>query len=604
MRSGARAAGVLTRIAFQVDPIRAVLVLLVTPIIGGATAMSGIAVRWFIDTAISRDSAAVVWVAALLTVTVLVMYQLGVIGAEIRMTLQAKISYEIDRRTMTLCVSLPSIDHHENPAYLDRLELLRHRRAELGGAFGALVENFRASVDLTAAVVLLATVHPVLIILPLVAVPTVLASRFQQRLMARADQETAAARRIGEALVDLSCDPAAAREVRIYRLGEEIRDRHSEVVDITRRRRDRAEARGTMAVTAAWTTFAGGLAIAVMVVVAAAIAGRASAGDVALAVVVGSQLASAVTGIAQLVGWLSRALGAAGDYLWLIGHARRVGPGHLPATSSALTRGDLVLESLSFRYPGTSHEVLTDVSLRLPAGTTIALVGENGAGKSTLVKLLCRLYEPSSGLISYGGKPLGQLNMDLWRSRLSACFQDFCRFEFSMRESVGIGDLQGTSHHPVLPSDDAILGAIRTAGADSWARTSANVLDTQLGPAFADGVQPSAGQWQKIALARAGIRTGAAIMVLDEPAASLDPVSEHALVQRYIRAVHAANPDTIVVLVSHRFSTIKHADLIVVLEDGRVQEIGSHDELVARGERYAELHELHAGFYRPAPLPT
>jgi len=604
MRSGARAVGALTRIAFQVDPVRAVLVLLVTPIIGGATAMSGIAVRWFIDTTISRDSDAVVWVAVLLTVTVLTMYQLGVIGAEIRMALQAKVSHEVDRRTMTLCVGLPTINHHENPAYLDRLELLRHRRGELGGAFGALVENFRAFVDLTAAVVLLATVHPMLIILPLVAVPTVLASRFQQRLVARADQETAEARRIGEALVELSCDPAAAREVRIYRLGEEIRDRHAKVVDLTRRRRDQAEARGTMAVTAGWTTFAGGLAIAVMVVVAAAIDGRASAGDVALAVVVGSQLASAVTGIALLVGWLSRALGAAGDYLWLVDHARRVGPGNQPTASSVPARGDLVLESVSFRYPGTSRKVLTDVSLRLPAGTTIALVGENGAGKSTLVKLLCRLYEPSSGRISYGGRPLEGLHMDRWRSRLSACFQDFCRFEFSIRESVGIGDLQGSSHHPALPSNDAILSAIHMAGADSWVGKSANVLDTQLGPASTDGVQPSAGQWQKIALARAGIRIRPAVMILDEPAASLDPVSEHALIQRYIRAVHAASPDTIIILVSHRFSTLRYADLIVVLEDGTVQEIGSHDELVAREERYAELHELHAGFYRPAPLPT
>ena len=463
--------------------------------------------------------------------------------------------------------------------------------------------TFGRSSGLGAVVVLLATVHPTLAVLPLAAVPTVLASRYQARLVVDADRETAEARRAGEALVELGCDATAAREVRIYGLEREIRNRHSSIVDGARRVRDRAEARGTLAVTAGWTMFAGGLAIAVVFVVAAAINGRASAGDVALAVTVGSQLAGTATGIVLLVGWLSRSLRAAGDYLWLVDHARRVGSRQSQAASAVPARGDLVLDSVSFRYPGTDRDVLTDVSLRFPAGTTVALVGENGTGKSTLVKLLCRMYEPSGGRISYGGQPLDRLDVDLWRSRLSVCFQDFCRFEFPVRESIGVGDLQRGPHGSALPPDDAILGAARVSGVDGWLRSLPNGLDTPLGTAFDDGVQPSAGQWQKVALARAVMRSGPAIMILDEPAASLDPVSEHALVEQYIRAVRATNPDTVIVLVSHRFSTVRHAEIIAVLEHGRVREVGSHHELVARGERYAELHELHAGFYRPS-LPT
>jgi len=146
MRSGTRAVGVLAGIAFRVDPMRTVLVLLLMPILGGATALSGIAVRWLIDTAVARDGTAVLRVAAFFTLTILIVYQMGVICGEIKLALQTKVAHEIDRRAMTLCTGLPSIEHHENPAYLDRLELLRHRRAELGGAFGAMVENLRALV--------------------------------------------------------------------------------------------------------------------------------------------------------------------------------------------------------------------------------------------------------------------------------------------------------------------------------------------------------------------------------------------------------------------------------------------------------------------------
>jgi ATP-binding cassette subfamily B protein len=260
-------------------------------------------------------------------------------------------------------------------------------------------------------------------------------------------------------------------------------------------------------------------------------------------------------------------------------------------------RRGIRLEHVSFAYPGTSRLVLDDVSLELPAGSVVAVVGENGAGKSTLVKLLAKLYEPSSGSILVDATPLARVPAEAWRSRVAGAFQDFFRFEFRARHTVGIGDVVRLDEEP------AVVAAVDRAGAGDVVSRLASGLDTQLGPTWPGGVEVSFGQWQKLALARGFMRADPLLLVLDEPTAALDAETEHALFERYAAAARShgngrRGGGRITLLVSHRFSTVRMADLIVVLDGARLVELGTHEALLARGGPYSELYNIQAAAYR------
>jgi ATP-binding cassette subfamily B protein len=210
------------------------------------------------------------------------------------------------------------------------------------------------------------------------------------------------------------------------------------------------------------------------------------------------------------------------------------------------------------------------------------------------VKLLARMYDPTTGRILVDGVDLATIQPDEWRSQLSAGFQDFVKFELTAREVVGIGDVARAS------DEDAVRTAIVRGDAESVIAGLPNGLDSQLGKKFTDGVELSGGQWQRLALARAFMRERPLLLLLDEPTAALDPEAEHRLYEQYARAAKIAASETggITVLVSHRFSTVRMADLIVVMHNGRVEEFGTHTDLLAAGGRYAELFELQARAYR------
>jgi ATP-binding cassette, subfamily B, bacterial len=225
----------------------------------------------------------------------------------------------------------------------------------------------------------------------------------------------------------------------------------------------------------------------------------------------------------------------------------------------------------------------------------VALVGENGAGKTTLVKLLCKLYEPTAGRILVDGTPLDRIRADEWRARLAGAFQDFYRFELIARHSVGVGDV------PHVDEEPAVVAAVSRAGADDVVARLPAGLATQLGPTWPGGAEVSFGQWQKLALARGFMRSQPLLIVLDEPTAALDAETEHALFERYAAAARARGDGVnggITILVSHRFSTVRMADLIVVLDGARVAQFGAHDELMAQGGPYAELYTIQAAAYR------
>ena len=230
----------------------------------------------------------------------------------------------------------------------------------------------------------------------------------------------------------------------------------------------------------------------------------------------------------------------------------------------------------------------------MPAGTSLAIVGANGAGKTTLVKLLTRCYDPTEGRITVDGVDLRRLDVDEWRARLSAGFQDFVRFELILRESVGVGDLDR------IDDPGAVVAALHAGQAADLAPGLPSGLDSQLGKQFAGGSELSEGQWQKVAISRALMEEKPLLLVLDEPTSGLDADAEHALFERYASAAAGAARavGAVTVLISHRFSTVRLADRIVVLDGGRVVEQGSHAALVAAGGLYSELYGLQARAYR------
>lgn len=287
-------------------------------------------------------------------------------------------------------------------------------------------------------------------------------------------------------------------------------------------------------------------------------------------------------------------------YLWLEDYAHRASltiSDQLPIPDSL--RHGIELRDVTFHYPASGGEitgksVLDGISLHLPAGTVVALVGENGAGKTTLVKLLSRFYEPDSGHILVDGTDLRRFPVEAWRAKLTAAFQDFSRFEFLARETVGVGDL------PRIEERATVEAALISAGGDDVPRVLPNGLETQLGKAWEGGAELSGGQWQKLALGRSMMRDRPLLVILDEPTSALDPQTEHALFERIAASARAGanTAGTITLLISHRFSTVRMADLIVVLADGRVLEQGSHAELMQRNGLYAELYRLQSRAYR------
>jgi ATP-binding cassette subfamily B protein len=352
----------------------------------------------------------------------------------------------------------------------------------------------------------------------------------------------------------------------------------------------------------AWAIFGMGYVGAILFV---SVVLRASPGDVLLMLAAGSRLSAYIGATVGEIGFLRGIwMDGARRLAWLEDYAAALVASADRPVPSRLTEG-IHLEHVSFAYPGTERLVLDDVSLELPAGAVVAIVGENGAGKTTLVKLLAKLYEPSGGRILVDGVELARMPADEWRTRLAGAFQDFFRFEFRARHSVGVGD--------VLKWDDqpAVVKAVSRAGAEDVVNRLTAGLETQLGPTWPQGVEVSFGQWQKIALARGFMRDGPLLLVLDEPTAALDAETEHALFERYAAAAHRSRQDgstgnhgidnnegRITILVSHRFSTVRMADLIVVLDGARVAEVGTHNELMAQGGSYAELYNIQAAAYQ------
>jgi ATP-binding cassette subfamily B protein len=521
-------------------------------------------------------------------------------GSLIRNRLIEVVGFALDREIATLSAQLPGLEHHERPDVQDRLELLRQNQGLLGNSLSVLIYAANTVVGALATLVGLALVSPWLLLLVPFALPAVPIATLQDRWLSDAEERSGASLRRARHLRALSVDRDAGMELRVFGLQDEIVSRFGQAWTEARRPLLAATQRGALLNTAGDLLFMAGFAGAVMLMITRAARGQATPGEVIMTVYLAQQVRASIVEPIQLAVYVAEVVRSAGRMLWLQDFAReRLRPRAASRPAPAELRDGIVFEHVSFRYPGTERWALRDVSFHIPAGAVIALVGENGAGKTTVVKLLCRMYEPTEGRILVDGVDLADIDMDAWRARLSAAFQDFARFELTAQHTVGVGDL------PRMDDPAAMHAALERAGAEGVFAALPSGAATQLGAAWDEGVDLSTGQWQKLALGRALMRQDPLVVFFDEPTASLDALAEHALFARYAAEARAGSArGAITVLVSHRFSTVRSADLILVIDGGGVTELGAHDELILRDGLYSELYLLQARAYQATAQPA
>ncbi|HWM19322.1 MAG TPA: ABC transporter ATP-binding protein [Ilumatobacteraceae bacterium] len=557
------------------------------------------------DGVIDGDRSLLRWAAAGLAASTVLMWYLRVVFDRVQRRFRDRVSIALESHVAELQASVATIEHHERPEHLDRLSMLRDQVFALDHMFLSLFTTTGWLIRLAVTLVLLMTIHPVLGLLVVFAAPTVVAAAWRPAVERRVEERVASRDRLARHYFVLGTSAPPSKEVRLMGLGPTLIDQrratwHEWYAPV-------AAARATTAVVhaIAWAVF-GAAYVGAIVFVASGL--DASAGAVLLVLAAGSRLSQYIGAAVGEIGFLRGIwLDASRRLTWLEDYAAGIDEGaDLPAPDR-IDRS-VRFEHVSFKYPGTERLVLDDVSVELPAGSVVAIVGENGAGKTTLVKLLSRMYAPTSGTIFIDDIDLARISSRQWRERLAGAFQDFFRFEFRAITTVGLGD------EPRMDERPAVTGAVGRAGADDVIDRLAHGLDTQLGPTWDAGVEVSYGQWQKLALARGFMRADPLVLVLDEPTSALDAETEHALFERYAassrrgpehresRDGHDGLDDDgnggITILVSHRFSTVRMADLIVVIDGSRVVEVGSHDELMARGGHYAELYGIQAAAYR------
>jgi ATP-binding cassette subfamily B protein len=539
-----------------------------------------------------RDRRLVLFAAIALGVSAAATWLLRTVSTRVQRRFRDKVTIALEAHVARLQATVATIAHHERPDYLDRLSVLRDQVFVLDHMYMSVFATAGWLLRLGVTLGLLVSIHPALALLAVFAVPTVLTSTWRPAVERAAYERGAQSARLARHLFALATTAPSGKEVRVTGIGGRLAEERRAAWE--RWYGPIAAARWGSAVwhTLAWAVFGSAWVGAVAFV---SMGLHASAGDVLLVLAAGARLSAYIGATVGEIGFLrgiwmdgSRRLAWLEDYA-----ASLVADADLPVP--ARLQEGIRLDHVSFAYPGTDRLVLEDVTLELPAGAVVAIVGENGAGKTTLVKLLAKLYEPTSGAILVDGQPLARLRADAWRERLAGAFQDFFRFELPARQSVGVGDV------PRLDEEPAVVRAVERAGAEDVVARWPAGLDTQLGPTWPGGVDVSFGQWQKLALARGFMRDHPLLLVLDEPTAALDAETEHALFERYAAAARRdgdAADGRITILVSHRFSTVRMADLIVVLDGARLVEAGTHEDLMARGGPYAELYGIQAAAYR------
>lgn len=590
-----RASVFMLHVAFRLDVRRSLLVTLLTLIIALSLSMQPFWLKLLVDTSLDRDIVVAMLVGCMAAVAITISIFANWLETNVSQTLQEQTSAYIDEQMARLSLMVPGLVHHEHPDYLDNMILLREERMLIGQSLTAMIDALSLLVRSLVTGFLLISVSPFLILLFALGVVLGICSRKAESYRQLAFQSTAEPIRQSQHFFHTVISAHSCKELLIYGLGATFIHRHKLHRQTIDRIRFQGELQGLCFQILGWVLFAFGYMSALVFVIDQGVQGILTPGNVLMTIGLIAQINGYTQRGTRQFSHVLRTLNVVQRYLWFKDYAKA----HMPVTTTYAQlperlRSGIHLHNVTFRYSHMTINALSDITLHLPAGSTIAIVGENGAGKTTLVKLLCRLYAPTQGIMTVDGTDLQSFELQAWRSSLSVSFQDFVRFELTARESVGVGDVPHIENMTILEQ------AMIRAGAQDLVPTLPQGWNTQFGKQWPDGTDLSGGQWQKIALGRAMVRQQPLLVFLDEPTAGLDADAEYMLFERYASLTKRVMQQNqgITILISHRFSTVRMADLIVVLQKGCVVETGNHDDLMTANGLYAQLYNIQAQAYR------
>ncbi|HUP87323.1 MAG TPA: ABC transporter ATP-binding protein [Acidimicrobiales bacterium] len=475
---------------------------------GLAQATFPLGFKLFVDAAIAHDGRALVGGVAVSGALIAVFWFAATLDANIGFGLLDRMELFVSLRIAERVNAVGSIEHFERPEYLQELDLLDQNRYLLRAGPRQTLTAISSLVRGAAMVGLLASVHPVMALLPVFGLAPAFTQGRSVRIRQRAEERVAEDKRLADSFFELTSTASPAKELRVYGLTAELLARHRALGNAISTHLSRAAIGGSLVSATGWLVFVTGFVGALALVMRSAVQGDATAGEVVLAVVLAQQVRQLLAVIANDVAVLLTTARTARRALWLEDYASSAPVGTEGVTAPERLDVGIRLENVTFRYPGTDAIILRDVDLTLPAGSSVAVVGENGAGKSTLVKLLAGMYSPTTGRITVDGTDLTMIASDDWRKRATATFQDHVAFELIASETVGVG------HLPHIDDLAQVHRALERASAiDVVDGFGDDGLATQLGRSFPEGRELSGGQWQKLALGRGMMRDDPLLLI-------------------------------------------------------------------------------------------
>lgn len=553
---------------------------------------SAVGLRVFVSGAVRGETRPIVVGAVLLSVGWTLIWALIVIDTNVVGAMTDRLQVHASTLIGRLVNRSPGLEHLERPDHRREIELLHADRNALCDGPRQSVIVLRFVLRTLAMLALFLSVDPRLAAIAVFSLGPVLADLYSARTRRQAQEASAEDRRLAAELLTMTTSAATGKELRVFDAAGDLIARHHQASGRISRRENRGLAKTGFADAAAWGLYAVAVGFGALLISHQVAAGDATAGQAVMVILLAQQGGSQSVGTARAMAQLALSAQAARRFIWLRRYVASQTQGRAIAPER-LTDG-ISLERVAFRYPGDDREVLRGLTAHLPAGSVVALVGVNGAGKTTLTKLLCGFYQPTGGRILVDGRDLADMDMADWRSHLSAAFHDAVRYELTAGQVVGLGDLSR------MDDRDAVMSAVERANATRVLAELDDGLDTPLGASLTDGRELSGGQWQSLSVGRALMRTAPLLVLLDEPTASLDSEAEYVLFEAYAASARAASAATgaVTVFVTHRYGTARIADLIMVVDQGRVAEFGTHSELIAGNGAYSRLYTAQAASYQ------